>query len=67
MPFYDYKCDNCNHIEYDVRQNINSDIIKCPICNHDMKRLIKGTSFVLKGGGWFKDGYTTKSNNKNGD
>ncbi len=32
----------------------------CPECNSPIKRLIvPGSSFILSGGGWFKDSYST--------
>ena len=34
--------------------------IECPICNNTAKRIISLSSFELKGGGWYKDGYGTK-------
>lgn len=30
---------------------------RCPSCGAMAKRLISQTSFALKGGGWYKDGY----------
>lgn len=34
---------------------------KCPKCGKIAKRIISQTSFTLKGGGWYKDGYSTKA------
>ena len=31
----------------------------CPKCGGTGKRLISQTSFTLKGGGWYKDGYAS--------
>ncbi len=43
MPFYDYKCSKCNHIEKDIWE-LPSDSTKkthkCPKCKNDMHRLI---------------------------
>ena len=57
MPIYEYKCTNsdCNHkIEY--FQKINEDAVEyCPYCNKkSLKKLISTSSFILKGGGWYK-------------
>ncbi len=59
VPQYDYRCDACEH-EFEVDQSIKDDpICKCPKCGKKkVKRLISaGTTFVLQGKGWFKDGY----------
>jgi putative FmdB family regulatory protein len=66
MPFIDYKCKNeeCNH-EFNVfytsqsakdREEAEE---KCPKCGSTEKeqQISRETSFVLKGGGWFKQGY----------
>ena len=34
---------------------------KCPNCGKEIKRIISQTSFALKGGGWYKDGYSSTS------
>lgn len=56
---YEYKCVNCEH-EWEFEQKISEDAItKCPECGEETaKRLIScGNGFILKGGGWAKDGY----------
>jgi predicted nucleic acid-binding Zn ribbon protein len=67
MPTYEYRCD-AGH-EFEEEQSIHDKPIKiCPMiipfsgpdfekCEAPVKRLISKTSFILKGGGWFKDGY----------
>jgi len=32
----------------------------CPECGSKARRIMSQTSFTLKGGGWYKDGYTKK-------
>ncbi len=61
MPTYDYSCTQCNH-EWEEFQNINDEHIKeCPVCKEQSaKRLISVTNFVLVGGGWAKDNYSSK-------
>lgn len=58
---YEYKCtnENCNH-EWTQEQRISEDSLKyCPKCQQETaKRLISNSGgFILKGSGWFKDGY----------
>jgi putative FmdB family regulatory protein len=62
MPTYEYKCDECGH-EFEIRQDITAKpAIFCPNCRLcSLRRIISGgTGFILKGGGWYKDGYASK-------
>ena len=60
MPIYEYACGGCGR-ESEVEQRITEDPIKtCPRCrSRKVKRLISQTSFVLKGGGWYADLYSS--------
>ncbi len=68
MPYYEYACSKCE-TEFEVEQRITEDPIKsCPKCrSRRVKRLISRTSFTLKGGGWYADGYVSKSADKSPD
>ena len=66
MPIYEWYCLNCNS-EKETLQGINDPPPLCPKCCYNpdkqgkhelMKRKISKSSFALKGGGWFKDGYS---------
>lgn len=61
MPTYEYECSDCSH-NWEEDQSIKDDPIKtCPSCKKETaKRLISGSNFVLVGGGWAKEGYSTK-------
>lgn len=58
MPTYDYQCEKCGH-EFERVQRITEDPIKtCPECkSKKAKRLLSAPNFILKGGGWYADGY----------
>lgn len=68
MPVYEYECQACQQI-FEVQQKIADDPIKtCPECQGEVKKLMSMTSFQLKGGGWYADGYSSASaNGKNGN
>ncbi|KKM70574.1 hypothetical protein LCGC14_1439330 [marine sediment metagenome] len=64
MPVYEYKCSSCDeHLE--VMQKISDPRLTiCPECGGELTKLISNTSFVLKGGGWYADGYSSSANGK---
>jgi putative FmdB family regulatory protein len=63
MPTYEYACKACHH-EWSVEQRITAPpITKCPSCGKEMaQRQISGGNFILKGGGWYSDLYSSSSN-----
>jgi putative FmdB family regulatory protein len=58
MPIYEYACDKCGH-EFEREQKMADPPVKtCPECKgRKVTKLISRSSFVLKGGGWYADGY----------
>ena len=58
MPTYEYRCDECGH-ELEIEQRISEPKLEiCPACQKaKLVRLISGSSFILKGGGWYADLY----------
>ena len=63
MPYYDFQCPVCGS-KIEISRSIRDDSsVVCTAevegkpCCADMVKLISATSFQLKGGGWFKDGY----------
>jgi len=59
MPIYEYECQNCKkHFEY--TQGIKEPKKEtCEECGGSLDRLISPSGFVLKGGGWYKDLYSS--------
>jgi putative FmdB family regulatory protein len=56
---YEYVCEACGHL-WEAEQSIkDSPLKKCVSCGKSKaKRLVSGgTGFLLKGGGWYADGY----------
>jgi len=68
MPTYDYECQKCG-FEFEREQRITEDPIKtCPKCkSRKAKRLLSASSFILKGGGWYADGYSNSGGKKSAD
>lgn len=61
MPIYEYRCSSCGH-SFEKMVKINAPTPACPACGADeARKLISATSFVLKGGGWYRDHYGLKS------
>ena len=65
MPTYEYRCRSCQH-EMEAFQSIkDAALTECPACHAAaLERLISATSFQLKGGGWYKDLYSSSKNSK---
>lgn len=63
MPIYEYKCSACEE-QLEVMQKISDPrLTVCPECGGELSKLISNTSFVLKGGGWYADGYSSSGGN----
>lgn len=60
MPTYEYRCQSCSH-ELEAFQSIkDAPLSECPSCHEPrLERLISSTSFQLRGGGWYKDLYSS--------
>lgn len=68
MPTYEYQCKCCNYC-FEAFQSMKDDLLsECPKCLvNALQRLISGGSgFVLKGGGWYKDLYSSTSKSVDG-
>lgn len=59
MPVYEYECPACE-IVHEVQQRIADDPLQdCPDCGGAVKKIVSRSSFQLKGGGWYADGYSS--------
>jgi putative FmdB family regulatory protein len=68
MPIYEYECSQC-HQTSDALQKVNDPAPEtCPHCGaqHTLSRLLSRTSFVLKGGGWYADLYSSSKPKSDG-
>lgn len=65
MPIYEYACKACEK-GFEIRQKIaDAPLIDCPSCGApELERLVSASSFALKGGGWYADGYGEQKKSK---
>lgn len=59
MPLYAYLCQSCGTEQEVLRKFSDPPLKKCPACGGKLTKKITSTSFQLKGGGWYKDGYAS--------
>lgn len=62
MPIYEFKCPQGTVTEKFVP--VGTSEIRCPKCNRKAKRMLSRCTFVLKGGGWYADGYASRKDKK---
>lgn len=63
MPTYEYECTNGHTFEV-VQRMSDPPLERCKECRAKAKRLISAPSFILKGGGWYADGYSSSGKSK---
>jgi putative FmdB family regulatory protein len=61
MPVYEYECKECDRV-FEVQQKMaDAPLSHCPKCQAPIKKLMSMSSFQLRGGGWYADGYSSAS------
>jgi putative FmdB family regulatory protein len=68
MPIYEYICSKCEKT-VDVLQKVSDPApVKCEGCGAEnaLERKVSRTSFVLKGGGWYSDLYSSTKKDASG-
>lgn len=65
LPIYAYKCEQCDH-EMEAIQSIKEDpLSECPNCGKAaLKKQVSAPAFQFKGGGWYKDLYSSSGGQK---
>jgi putative FmdB family regulatory protein len=69
MPIYEYQCGKCENVTEVFQSHMDDPPpSKCPNCGakKKMRRLMSETAFQLKGGGWYKDLYSSKRPSSDG-
>lgn len=66
MAMWDIECPSCGLEVDDFITKSDGELPYCHVCNHKMqKKPLQKTSFILKGGGWARDGYRSPKVTKN--
>lgn len=61
MPLYEYQCADCNYVFERMQKISDPPPTTCEKCGgNKVSKLISQTAFVLKGGGWYNEGYGSK-------
>ena len=61
MPIYEYECQSCEQVT-EISQSIkDAPLAACPQCGGQVSKIISQSTFALKGGGWYADGYSSGS------
>jgi len=70
MPIYEYQCDLCNGLWEEIQKFSDDPLTVCKSCEKEggVHKLVSGRmSFILKGDGWYKDGYSSSQKNEGVD
>jgi putative FmdB family regulatory protein len=60
MPTYEYACTNCGNLWEEFQKITEAPVQVCPKCGQSTaKRQLSGGTFILKGGGWYADLYSS--------
>ncbi len=61
MPIYEFVCERCGRIVERLQKVSDPPPESCPECGGKMAKIMSRNSFQLKGGGWYKDLYSSES------
>ena len=65
MPIYEYKCQDCGHVEEHLMKLSDPPPRHCVKCEgSQLEKLMSQTSFALKGSGWYVTDYKPKAAGK---
>ena len=68
MPIYEYRCQSCEKTFEFMQRMSEAPKSSCEECGGALERLISQSAFHLKGGGWYKDLYSsTKKDSGSGE
>ncbi|GAC1339286.1 MAG: hypothetical protein NVSMB23_08090 [Myxococcales bacterium] len=67
MPIYEFVCEACGRLVERLQKLTDPPPDACPECGGKMAKIMSRNSFQLKGGGWYRDLYSSSSPKKPGD
>ena len=59
MPVYEYECSACEKVIEVQQRMVDDPLSQCPECDGPVTKIMSRSSFQLKGGGWYADGYSS--------
>ncbi len=59
MPIYEFVCESCGRLVERLQKLSDPPPDACPECGGKMAKIMSRNSFQLKGGGWYKDLYSS--------
>jgi putative FmdB family regulatory protein len=59
MPIYEFVCEACGRLVERLQKVTDPPPDGCPECSGKMAKIMSRNSFQLKGGGWYKDLYSS--------
>jgi putative FmdB family regulatory protein len=59
MPIYEFVCESCGRLVERLQKISDPPPDACPECGGKMAKIMSRNSFQLKGGGWYKDLYSS--------
>jgi putative FmdB family regulatory protein len=70
MPLYEYECKECGRRTEKIQKFSDAPLTVCPHCGGPIERTLTAPAVQFKGGGWYKDLYSSAkpatSSNKDG-
>jgi putative FmdB family regulatory protein len=67
MPIYEFVCEACGGLVERLQKLTDPPPDACPECGGKMAKIMSRNSFQLKGGGWYRDLYSSNPAKKAGD
>jgi putative FmdB family regulatory protein len=66
MPIYEYRCTSCGRTTEVIQKMNDAPLTTCSECSGKLEKLISRSAFLLKGGGWYSEGYGGSSGSGSG-
>jgi putative FmdB family regulatory protein len=59
MPLYEYECKECKRRTEKIQKFSDPELTVCPYCSGKLERTLTAPAIQFKGGGWYKDLYSS--------